>query len=109
MDRTPFAFGGTLVMLTSLLALFHHPNWSRLTLFIGFNCLQSPFTGFCPPGRPMQKFGMNTGAEVALENLQKSTSPAHRGDRRLGRLWKQQGRRKPALLLLLRALVSRPP
>jgi hypothetical protein len=44
-ERTLFAFGGTMVMLTSLLALFHHPNWTWVTLFIGFNCLQSSKTG----------------------------------------------------------------
>ena len=36
-----FAFGGIMVMLTSLLALFHSPYWTWFTLFIGFNCLQS--------------------------------------------------------------------
>ncbi|MGB5472933.1 MAG: DUF2892 domain-containing protein [Gammaproteobacteria bacterium] len=69
-ERTLFAFGGTMVMLTSLLALFHHPNWTWLTLFIGFNCLQSSFTGFCPPSWLMKKFGMKTEAELAVENLQ---------------------------------------
>lgn len=49
-ERALFAFGGTLVMLTSLLALFHHPNWTRARLFIGCDCLQSAFTGFYPHG-----------------------------------------------------------
>ena len=66
-ERTLFAFGGIMVMLTSLLALFHHPNWTWFTLFIGFNCLQSSFTGFCPPSWLMKKFGMKTEAELALE------------------------------------------
>jgi len=65
-ERTLFAFGGTMVMLTSLLALFHHPNWTWFTLFIGFNCFQSSFTGFCPPSWLMQKLGMKTEAELAL-------------------------------------------
>jgi hypothetical protein len=68
-ERTLFAFGGTMVMLTCLLALFHHPNWTWVTLFIGFNCLQSSFTGFCPPSWLMKKFGMKTEAELALESL----------------------------------------
>jgi hypothetical protein len=67
-ERTLFAFGGIMVMVTSLLALFHHPNWTWFTLFIGFNCLQSSFTGFCPPSWLMKKFGMKTEAELALEN-----------------------------------------
>ena len=55
-ERTLFAFGGTMVMLTSLLALFHNPNWSWFTLF----------TGFCPPSWLMKKFGLKTEAELAL-------------------------------------------
>ena len=33
-ERTLFAFGGTMVMLTSLLALFHNPNWTWVTLLL---------------------------------------------------------------------------
>lgn len=61
-----FAFGGIMVMVTSLLALFHSHYWIWFTLFIGFNCLQSSFTGFCPPTMLMKKFGMKTEAELAL-------------------------------------------
>ena len=66
-ERRLFAFGGIMVMVTSLLALYHHPNWTWLTLFIGFNCLQSSFTRFCPPGWLMKKLGVKTEAELALE------------------------------------------
>ncbi len=66
-ERRLFAFGGIMVMITSLLALFHNPNWTWLTLFIGFNCLQSSFTRFCPPGWVMKKLGVKTEAELALE------------------------------------------
>jgi hypothetical protein len=71
-ERAMFAFGGVMVMLTSLLALFHSPYWTWFTLFIGFNCLQSSFTGFCPPTMLMKRFGMKTEAQLALE---------HAGDR----------------------------
>ncbi len=67
-ERTMFAFGGVMVMLTALLALFHHPYWTWVTLFIGFNCLQSSFTGFCPPVWLLKKFGLKTEAELALQN-----------------------------------------
>ena len=67
-ERTLFAFGGTMVMITSLLALFHHPYWTWVTLFIGFNCLQSSFTGFCPPAWLMKKFGLKSEAELALQS-----------------------------------------
>lgn len=36
-ERVLFAFGGVMVMVTSLLALFHSPLWTWFTLFIGFN------------------------------------------------------------------------
>jgi hypothetical protein len=65
-ERTLFAFGGTMVMATSLLALFHHPYWTWFTLFIGFNCFQSSFTGFCPPAWLMKKFGLKSEAQLAL-------------------------------------------
>ena len=61
------AEGSIMVMLTSLLALFHHPNWTWFTLFIGFNCFQSSFTGFCPPAWLMKKFALKTEAELATE------------------------------------------
>ncbi len=66
-ERALFAMGGVMVMVTSLLALYHHPNWTWFTLFIGFNCFQSAFTGFCPPRILMKKFGMKTEAEQALD------------------------------------------
>jgi hypothetical protein len=65
-ERALFAFGGVMVMLTSLLALFHHPAWTWFTLFIGFNCLQSSFTGFCPPRAILRKLGLKTEQEIAL-------------------------------------------
>jgi len=40
--------------------------WTWFTLFIGFNCFQSSFTGFCPPSWLMKKFGLKTEAELAL-------------------------------------------
>ena len=66
-ERALFALGGFMVMLTSLLAIFHHPNWTWFTLFVGFNCFQSSFTGFCPPRILMRKFNIKTEAELALE------------------------------------------
>ena len=67
-ERSMFAFGGIMVMLTSMLALFHSPYWTWFTLFIGFYCLLSSFTGFFPPTMVMKRFGMKTEAELALES-----------------------------------------
>jgi len=66
-ERALFAFGGVMVMITSLLALFHHHYWTWFTLFIGFNCLQSSFTGFCPPRWAFRKMGLKSEAELALQ------------------------------------------
>lgn len=66
-ERALFALGGTMVMLTSLLALFHNPNWTWLTLFVGFNCFQSSFTGFCPPAILMKKLGLKSAADCAIK------------------------------------------
>ena len=67
-ERILFALGGSMVMITSLLALFHHPYWTWVTLFVGFNCFQSSFTGFCPPRLLFKKFGVKSEAELTLEN-----------------------------------------
>lgn len=66
-ERALFAFGGVMVILTSLLALFHNPMWTWFTLFIGFNCLQSAFTGFCPPRYLLHRMGFKSERELALE------------------------------------------
>ncbi len=67
-EKTLFAFAGVMVMITSLLAMYHDPLWTWATLFVGFNAFQSTFTGFCPPGWLMKKFGMKNEAELAAQN-----------------------------------------
>ena len=42
------AFAGTFVLSSLALAYLHHPYWLGFTAFVGFNLLQSSFTGFCP-------------------------------------------------------------
>ncbi len=41
-------FAGAFVLLSLLLAHYHSPYWLWFTAFVGFNLLQSSFTGFCP-------------------------------------------------------------
>ncbi len=67
-ERALFALGGTMVMITSLLAIFHNPMWTWFTLFIGFNCFQSSFTGFCPPALIMKKFGLKHAGDCAIKD-----------------------------------------
>lgn len=41
-------FAGSFILLSLLLAHYHSPYWLWFTAFVGFNLLQSSFTGFCP-------------------------------------------------------------
>ncbi len=43
------AFAGTVILSSLALAHWVNPAWLWLTVFAGFNLLQSAFTGFCPP------------------------------------------------------------
>jgi len=64
-ERALFVMAGTIVMLTSMLAMFHHPWWGWLTLFVGANMFQSAFTGFCPAAMIMKKMGLKNESELA--------------------------------------------
>jgi hypothetical protein len=39
---------GTLVLVSMALGYFVSPYWFLLTIFVGFNLVQSSFTRFCP-------------------------------------------------------------
>jgi len=64
-DKAMFILAGSMIIISTLLAMFHSPNWHWLTLFVGANMIQSTFTGFCPPTILMRKLGMKTSAELA--------------------------------------------
>lgn len=52
---------GSLVLASLALAHWIHPNWLWLTAFVGFNLLQSAFTGFCPAELLLKKLGAGRG------------------------------------------------
>lgn len=52
------ALAGTLILASLALAHYVHPNWIWLTVFVGFNLLQSAFTGFCPAEMLLKKLGL---------------------------------------------------
>ncbi len=60
-DRAVFAFAGIVVLASLALAHFFSPNWLWLTAFVGFNLLQSAFTGFCPIARLFARLGLPSG------------------------------------------------
>ena len=60
-DRIVMAFAGVVILASVLLSVYHNVNWLWLTGFVGFNLLQSAFTGFCPLALILKKFGAKPG------------------------------------------------
>ncbi len=58
MNIDRFAFAGSAILLSLLLAQFHNPYWLWFTAFVGGNLLQSAFTGFCPLAKILKKWGL---------------------------------------------------
>ena len=65
LDNAVRAFAGTMVLISLALTYFvsHHFVW--LTVFIGFNLIQSAFTGICPAAMVMKKLGIGRGDGAA--------------------------------------------
>lgn len=55
-------FAGTFILASLALAHYHHRNWLWFTAFVGFNLLQSSFTGFCPLEIILRKLGVGKGS-----------------------------------------------
>ena len=53
-----FRFAGLFVLGSIGLGLWVHPAWFAFTAFVGFNLLQTSFTGFCPLERILGRFGL---------------------------------------------------
>lgn len=60
-DKAVMCFGGCVVLASIALSHWVHPNWIWLTVFAGFNMIQSSFTGFCPVVFLFRKMGMAEG------------------------------------------------
>ena len=60
-DRIVMAFAGTVILVSVLLSVYRNLNWLWLTGFVGFNLLQSSFTGFCPLATILKKMGRQSG------------------------------------------------
>lgn len=63
-ERSLFLLASIMVIASTLLAMYVNSNWSWFTLFVGFNMMQSTFTGFCPPKWLFKKLGMKSEAEM---------------------------------------------
>ncbi len=60
-ERIVLAFAGVAILLSLALSQYHNANWLWFTGFVGFNLLQSAFTGFCPLALVLKKMGRDTG------------------------------------------------
>ena len=63
LERAVMAFAGVMILISVALTQFVSPWWWLLTAFVGFNLLQSSFTGFCPAAMVMRTLGI--GKDVA--------------------------------------------
>ena len=54
------AFAGVMIFISLLLTHYVHPNFVWFTAFIGFNLLQSSFTGFCPAANIFKALGFKS-------------------------------------------------
>lgn len=60
------AFAGVVILLSLALGaagspLFLSAHWLWLTTFVGFNLLQSSFTGLCPLEKVLRRIGLKSG------------------------------------------------
>jgi hypothetical protein len=60
-DRAVMAFAGAMILLSLGLSLIMSPYWLWLTAFVGFNLIQSAFTGFCPAAMLFKRLGVRPG------------------------------------------------
>jgi hypothetical protein len=61
-DRAVFAFAGTVLLVSLMLAWLVSPYWLLLGAFVGLNMLQAAFTGFCPAAMVFKKLGLRAGS-----------------------------------------------
>ncbi|MDD3182566.1 MAG: DUF2892 domain-containing protein [Alphaproteobacteria bacterium] len=60
-DSAVFLFAGIVNLLGLVLAVVFSPYWLILCALVGFNMIQTSFTGFCPPAILFKKLGMKPG------------------------------------------------
>ena len=61
LDRAVLAFAGSVLLVSLLLTYFVSPYFVWLSAFVGFNLIQSAFTGFCPAAFVFRKLGVKSG------------------------------------------------
>lgn len=61
LERAVMAFAGVMVLISVALTQLVSSWWWLLTAFVGFNLLQSAFTGFCPAAMILRRLGVGRG------------------------------------------------
>ncbi len=61
LERAVMAFAGVMILISVALTQLVSPWWWLLTAFVGFNLLQSSYTGFCPAAMGLRKLGVGKG------------------------------------------------
>lgn len=61
-DRGVLLFAGCMIWLSLALAVWVSSYWLWFTAFIGFNMIQSVFTGFCPAAMILKRLGLKPGS-----------------------------------------------
>ena len=61
-DRLVLMFAGTMILVSTVLAVTISPLFLLLTGFVGANLLQSSFTRFCPLAMLLKRAGVRAGA-----------------------------------------------
>ena len=57
LDNAVRVFVGFMVLLSLALTYWVSPHFVWLTVFVGFNLIQSAFTGICPAASVLKKLG----------------------------------------------------
>ena len=60
-DKAVIATAGSMVLISTLLSIWHSQYWLGLTAFVGINLLQSAFSGLCPLVRVLKMVGLKSG------------------------------------------------
>lgn len=64
-DRMVRLMAGMMVLISIMLTQYVDPNWIWLTVFVGFNLMQSGLTNICPLAKILKKMGMSEGASCS--------------------------------------------
>lgn len=60
LDNAVRVFAGFMVLLSLALTYWVSPHFVWLTVFVGFNLIQSAFTGICPAATVLKKLGFQS-------------------------------------------------